>query len=214
MNIYILRHGETNANKEGRIQGRIDIPLNEYGIELAKITKDGIEKEGILFDRIYTSPLSRAKKTAEIVKGTQQAPILTDERIIEMSFGDAENMYIKDIKEKAEYESLNDCFSKPSKYIAKNGAEGYEEIMARAKDFLENELRPLEGKAENVLVVCHGAMIRALLLTINGWDIDRYWEIHQPNCCMNLVTLKEGRFDIAYKEKIYYEGSVAARGIL
>ena len=53
MNIYILRHGETNGNKAGRIQGSTDIPLNEYGIELAKITRDGIEKEGLQFDIIY-----------------------------------------------------------------------------------------------------------------------------------------------------------------
>ena len=79
---------------------------------------------------------------------------------------------------------------------------------------MENEIKPLEGTCENVLVVCHGAMIRALLLSVNGWDIDRYWEIHQPNCCMNLLTLQEGQFEIAYKEKIYYEGNVAARGIL
>ena len=52
MNVYLLRHGETAANKEGRIQGRIDIPLNDYGIELAEITRDGIQKQGIRFDKI------------------------------------------------------------------------------------------------------------------------------------------------------------------
>lgn len=214
MNIYLLRHGETKANKEGRIQGRIDIPLNEYGIELAEITRDGIKEENLRFDRIYSSPLSRARQTAEIVRGEQNVEIRIDERIIEMGFGESENMLIKDIKEKPEYQNLNYCFSIPSKYAAENGAESYEEIMARAKDFLERELRPLEQACENVLVVCHGAMIRALLLNVNGWDLDRYWEIHQPNCCMNLITLKEGRFEIAFKEKIYYEGDVAARGIL
>ncbi|MGN0290579.1 MAG: histidine phosphatase family protein, partial [Lachnospiraceae bacterium] len=121
MNVYFLRHGETSANKEGRIQGRIDIPLNEYGIELARITRDGIEKEGILFDIIYASPLSRAKETAEIVRGSQKASIVLDDRIMEMAFGDAEGMYIKDIKEKPEYENLRYCFSKPSKYKAQNG---------------------------------------------------------------------------------------------
>ena len=79
------------------------------------------------------------------------------------------------------------------------------------KDFLEDELRPLEHTYENVLVVCHGALIRALLLNVLGWDIDRYWEIHQPNCCMNLVTLKDGKFNLAYMEKIYYEGDIAAK---
>ena len=133
---------------------------------------------------------------------------------MEMAFGKGESLFIKDIKEKPEHANLKNCFSAPSKYIAKDGAESYEEILARAKDFLENEIKPLEGTCENVLVVCHGAMIRALLLNVNGWDIDRYWEIHQPNCCMNLLTLQEGQFEIAYKEKIYYEGNVAARGIL
>lgn len=215
MNVYLLRHGETAANKEGRIQGRIDIPLNDYGIELAEITRDGIQKEGIRFDKIYSSPLIRAVQTATIVRGDGEPhQIILDDRIMEMAFGKGESLFIKDIKEKPEHANLKNCFSAPSKYIAKDGAESYEEILARAKDFLENEIKPLEGTCENVLVVCHGAMIRALLLSVNGWDIDRYWEIHQPNCCMNLLTLQEGQFEIAYKEKIYYEGNVAARGIL
>lgn len=215
MNVYLLRHGETVANKEGRIQGRIDIPLNDYGIELAEITRDGIQKEGIRFDKIYSSPLIRAVQTATIVRGDREPhQIILDDRIMEMAFGKGESLFIKDIKEKPEHANLKNCFSAPSRYIAKDGAESYEEILARAKDFLENEIKPLEGTCENVLVVCHGAMIRALLLSVNGWDIDRYWEIHQPNCCMNLLTLQEGQFEIAYKEKIYYEGNVAARGIL
>lgn len=214
MNIYILRHGETNANKAGRIQGSTDIPLNEYGMELAVLTREGMEKEGLYFDRIYTSPLSRASKTAEIVRGTHDTPIIIDERIVEMNFGKAEGMLIKDINEKPENENLRYCFSVPSKYQPKDGAESYEHILERAKDFLENELRPLEHTCENVLVVCHGALIRALLLNVLGWELDRYWEIHQPNCCMNLVTLKDGKFELAFKEKIYYEGDVAAKGIL
>ena len=215
MNVYLLRHGETAANKEGRIQGRIDIPLNDYGIELAEVTRDGIQKEGIRFDKIYSSPLIRAVQTATIVRGDREPhQIILDDRIMEMAFGKGESLFIKDIKEKPEHVNLKNCFSAPSKYIAKDGAESYEEILARAKDFLENEIKPLEGTCKNVLAVCHGAMIRALLLNVNGWDIDRYWEIHQPNCCMNLLTLQEGQFEIAYKEKIYYEGNVAARGIL
>ena len=109
MNIYILRHGETNGNKAGRIQGSTDIPLNEYGIELAKITRDGIEKEGLHFDIIYASPLSRASETAEIVRGTHTTEIIIDDRIVEMNFGKAEGMLIKDINEKPENQNLKYC---------------------------------------------------------------------------------------------------------
>jgi broad specificity phosphatase PhoE len=211
MNIYILRHGETISNRERRLQGQTDIPLNEYGIKLAEITRDGIAKEGIHFDRVYASPLSRAKHTARIVSGTDKITI--DERIIEMGFGIYENILLDDIQKKPEYACMKNWLGHPSQYVAKNGAETYENVFARARDFLENELRPLEGKYENVLLVCHGAIIRALLLCLNGWELDRFWEIHQPNCCMNLITLKDGVFEIAYIEKIYYEGNVGAKGI-
>lgn len=135
MNIYILRHGETNGNKAGRIQGSTDIPLNEYGIELAKITRDGIEKEGLQFDIIYASPLSRARKTAEIVRGTHTTEIVIDDRIIEMNFGKAEGMLIKDINEKPENQNLKYCFTS-IEISAKDGAESYEHIMAKGQRFL------------------------------------------------------------------------------
>lgn len=214
MNIYVLRHGETIWNKEGRLQGTTDVPLNEYGIKLAEMTREGLKKEGIHFEKIYSSPLIRAMQTAETIRGDEEIQLVTDERIREMGFGEAEGRFIKEINENPDYINIKYCFSIPSKYKAEAGAESYEEIMARAKDFLENELRPLEGQYENILVVCHGALIRALLLNINGWDLDRYWEIHQPNCCMNLITLEQGSFQIGFKEKIYYEGDIAARGIL
>lgn len=215
MNVYLLRHGETNANKEGRIQGRIDIPLNEYGVELARITRDGIRKEGIVFDKIYSSPLVRAVQTATIVKGDMDLPQITlDDRIMEFGFGKCESMLIRDIHEKEENRNIRYCFTEPEKYVAKDGAESYEEILARANDFLENEIKPLEGECENVLVVCHGAMIRAFLLAVNGWELNRFWEIHQPNCCINQLKLEDGKFAISYIEKIYYEGDVAAKGIL
>ena len=64
MDIYLIRHGETDYNKGKRLQGTVDIPLNEKGIELAKKTAEGMKD--IRFDRIYTSPLIRAKKLSLI----------------------------------------------------------------------------------------------------------------------------------------------------
>ena len=69
MNLYIMRHGETDWNKLGKLQGSVDIPLNEFGIDLAEKTRDGFRKEGITFDKVFSSPYVRARKTAEIMIG-------------------------------------------------------------------------------------------------------------------------------------------------
>ncbi|MCD8300502.1 MAG: histidine phosphatase family protein, partial [Clostridiales bacterium] len=54
MELYIMRHGETLWNKEGRIQGATDIDLTDFGRKLARLTGEGLARDGIVFDRIYT----------------------------------------------------------------------------------------------------------------------------------------------------------------
>ena len=85
MKIYVLRHGETSWNRQRLLQGRSDVELNENGRKLAKETAEGMAD--IPFDLVFTSPLKRAKETAEIVLNGRDIPIVEDERIIEISFG-------------------------------------------------------------------------------------------------------------------------------
>ena len=85
MDIYLIRHGETDWNKEKKLQGITDIPLNAYGIELAEKTAEGLKD--VPFDRIYTSPLIRAKKTAEIIRGNRPIELEVREELKEISFG-------------------------------------------------------------------------------------------------------------------------------
>ena len=60
--IYIMRHGQTEANRTGILQGRIDVPLNEEGIKQAEKTKNELDKKGVSFDFVYSSPLTRARQ--------------------------------------------------------------------------------------------------------------------------------------------------------
>lgn len=92
MLLYIIRHGETSWNQMRKIQGAIDIPLNESGIRLAKIT--GEKLADVSFDAAFSSPLQRAYKTAELVLGNRDISIETDERLQEISFGDLEGTEI------------------------------------------------------------------------------------------------------------------------
>ncbi len=85
-----MRHGETDWNKKKLVQGRKDIPLNEYGRHLARETSYGMRQYRI--DPAYTSPLRRAKETAEILLEGRNIPLYEDQRIQEISFGSYEGM--------------------------------------------------------------------------------------------------------------------------
>lgn len=215
MQIYIMRHGETYWNKERLIQGSSDIELTDFGIELAEETRDGFVKDQIQFQRIYTSPYIRAVKTAEIINEKQYAQICVDPRIREMCFGKYEGQSLRELK--TVDENIVNCFSKPSLYHPDETGESYEEVYDRVRDFLQNELLPLEQDPETdcVLVVCHGAVIRAFLTWIRHMELDEFWSIHQPNCSVNLIELKNGTFRSVKENIIYYESEeMLHRGIL
>lgn len=97
---YILRHGRTDWNEEHRLQGEVDIPLNETGRQMAY---DAAEKyKDIDFDICYCSPLKRAQETARIFLADRNpaVEIITDNRLHEMCFGDYEG--VKNIRQKPE----------------------------------------------------------------------------------------------------------------
>ena len=90
MRMYIIRHGETEWNAAGRLQGQTDISLNENGVRLARITGQALSH--VNFDLIITSPLKRARQTAELVTEGKSIPIFEDARISEISFGSWEGL--------------------------------------------------------------------------------------------------------------------------
>lgn len=93
MRLYLIRHGVTDWNNEKRLQGKSDIPLNAFGELLAKETGEALRD--IPFDLAYTSPLIRARRTAELVIGKRSVPILDDPRIEEIGLGIYEGLICK-----------------------------------------------------------------------------------------------------------------------
>lgn len=94
MDIYIIRHGQTDANLRNELQGRRDVPLNEQGREQARRARAFLDERGILFDRVYSSPLCRAVETARIVSGGG-VPVEKDDRLLEMDYGPYEGMDLR-----------------------------------------------------------------------------------------------------------------------
>ena len=201
MKIYLVRHGETDWNKAGKFQGSENIPLNEYGIELAEVTSEGMKD--IPFDIIYTSPLIRARKTAEIMRRDRKIEIIEDERLKEMNFGRYEGADIRKVKADKEH-GLHDFISNPGVYRAKDG-ENFEDVIARCRSFLEEILIPQEKKYENVMLAGHGALIRCFLRCIEDRPLSEFWGgAPQGNCAVTIVELTDGKMRILEEGKLYY----------
>ena len=86
--LWLIRHGETDWNRDGLYQGRADIPLNATGLEQARATAQRIAASGQRFDALYSSPLSRARQTAEETARCLGLPIRFDPRLEEINQGE------------------------------------------------------------------------------------------------------------------------------
>ena len=209
MRIRFLRHGETEWNRERRLQGATEwTRLTDFGVRLAEMTRDGMRRAGLAFDRVYTSPYLRARQTAEIVaEGFGLEPIV-DRRLCEMAFGAHEGTFIEDGR--FADENIRACFRDPERYVARDGAESFEEVADRLRDFLERELRPLETSCRSVLVVTHGGAMRTIRRLLADVPLADYWKGRQPNCCVHEVELADGAFTLAAEARVFYDQELAA----
>ena len=199
MIIYMMRHGETDWNVQHLFQGRTDIPLNENGREVARLTRDAMKD--IEFDLAYCSPLCRAKETAQIILEGRDIPLLEDERIIEMGFGNYEAKSMSTLDEQ-----IMTFFEHPEAYIDKDGIEPFEAVLARAKDFLEDIIANSDYQDKIILVATHGAMIRGLIGALKKKPIKDFWEggVHK-NCGMTIVEVNDGKIQILREAIILYD---------
>lgn len=203
MELYIVRHSETVWNKERRLQGRSDIELTEYGRELARITGEALKN--IDFEAIYSSPLERAYETANLIKGDKDIPIIKENRIIEISFGEYEGHVDKELVEAGT--SFVDFFDHPEKYIPGKNGESLQELRKRAEDFICS-LKDMYGETDKkIMIVGHGAMNKALMMVVkDSHDYSQFWSGGlQRNCNVIIIEYKNEMFRIIDEGRIYYE---------
>lgn len=204
MQIHLLRHGETSWNNAHRFQGQIDIPLNDFGRELAVITRQAMPQ--LHYDRVYSSPLSRAFETAQIVMEGQLRPdqIILDRRIIEICFGQFEGTDIE-VASRDPQHGLYQCLWHPELYVPTCGAESFEHLVARAGAFLIDELMPLERTAQHILVVAHGALIRALVCAAGFKQIKDFWATQYLNCSITTIDVTDGKLSLIKEAEVFYD---------
>lgn len=149
MRITLVRHGETDYNKQNRIQGRANIPLNDEGRRQTKKLKETTDQE--TFDICFSSPLIRTVETAMILVG-DQTEIRIDERLLERDLGELEG------KDRKDYDYIK--YWDYNLNYGEKKVEKIQDIFKRTEDFIKY----LEKyhKDKSILIVSHGATIRAL----------------------------------------------------
>ena len=190
--LYATRHGQTEWNIEGRMQGHLDSPLTQLGVRQA--TRLGEALSHINFDVIYASPSARAIHTAELICGNKEVAIRLDERLREIRVGSWEGKLKSEIAETFP-EAYQTYRQAPHLYKAVNGGETFFHVAERVGSFL-NELLSADEE-RRVLVVTHTVTLKLLMSRFEERSIERLWDppfIHPTSLCH--VVMKDDIYRI------------------
>lgn len=185
MNLLLVRHGETLWNREGRYQGRTDIPLSELG--RAQVAALGVRLASLPIDLAVSSPLGRARTTAEAILAGRTVSLELDAGLVEISHGDWEGKLASEI-ELSHAEMFGVWRSRPDRHVpAGPNAETLGDVEARAWAVIERVTARLAGN-QTALVTAHDAVNRVILCRVLGLSLTRVWTFRQASAALNVLS--------------------------
>lgn len=181
MKILLIRHGETEWNKTGRPQGQLDIPLNIFGVQQAHTCAKHLSNFDI--HSIYSSPLSRAYQTAQIIASKKSLVVNTDDSLKEIDLGSWQGMKWSEIR--AKYSGLLNEFEKAGDLSYIYGGESFQDVQKRAMKFISKFEKDSD---KTVMIVTHGGLIKTIVCSILGLELSKRknFDIHN----LSITTLK------------------------
>ncbi len=182
--IYLLRHGETAWNIEKVFRGRAEVPLTDNGRRQAKLAALYLKDKDI--EAIYSSPLSRALETAQIVGDALNIELKVDDRLTGLNFGPWQGRPYDEI-EKEYPEQFRLYKTEPDLYKIPAG-ETLDEAMQRGLDLLREIERRHPGST--VLLVTHRVIYKLMLLGILGLDSSHFWQLKPDTASISMFTSK------------------------
>lgn len=182
-NIYLIRHGITDWNEIGKIQGFKESNLTEIGKKQAQLA--GQAFKNIPLNIIYTSPLSRAYDTAKIINENKDLKIIKTDLLKEGNFGIWEGKTLDQVLE-IDKENYEKWLSYPEDCQIEDG-ENLADIRLRSKEFLKSiENRP----EENILIVAHSSILKILILTILDIPNEHFKNLSLSNTGISKIEVK------------------------
>ena len=183
--IILVRHGQTEWNRNNRLNSRTDIPLNAEGVRAVSALAASMK---ISFDRVYASPLRRAYETAQILSKRFHLDIVKDNRLLEVDFGPFEGLSAKALEAGGVSESF-DLWRRGITTDESRGAESLEDAFIRINTFIKD----IGAFSGSTLIVTHGYIGRILLSScILGLNIGEFRRIRLDNSTLTIVEWDEG----------------------
>ena len=182
-NWYLVRHGETEWNLQGRIQGHTDVPLCELGRK--KIQALRTRLAGLSFSAVYSSDLSRTVETAQILADNTKASVQVDSDLREFSYGEWEGLTDEEILAR-DPEAFAQRFSQREVDFAAPGGESALQLLRRVRRFYR-KAASMHGPDENLLVTAHGGSVRALALCLLDLPDEHFWRFRVDCASLSVI---------------------------
>lgn len=180
--LYIVRHGETEWNTLGRIQGHTDVALSDRGRRQAAALSRRLA--GVAFDAAWCSDLSRARETAQIILGTRDAPLYATPQLREYHKGIFEGLTVREYAQR--YPDLyQDSLRNDLDFAPPGGGETIRQTSARMAQFTAQLLA--QNPNDTALIVGHGGSLRAVIVALLSLPLEANWKFAMRNCALSLV---------------------------
>jgi len=181
--IYLIRHGETEGDPNGkrRYKGSLDVPLSENGISQIEALSSYLERVSI--SKIYSSPLSRALRSAEIIASAKGLSPISLDSLRERSFGVWEGMSFDEIVDR--YPKEFNLWREDPLRFSPLGGESTLEVRERVMPTISKLID--EHKGDAIILVAHGGVNRIILCEVLGISLDNIFRVEQDYACLNIL---------------------------
>lgn len=177
--LVLVRHGESQWNLENRFTGWVDVPLSEKGVEEAKKAGERLKKEGIHFDKAYTSDLQRAQNTLKLILeklGQENLPTEKDKALNERHYGDLQGLNKAETAKKFGDDQVK--IWRRSYDIAPPGGESLKDTAARTLPYFESKVCADLTKGLNIIVAAHGNSLRSIVMHLDKLTKEQVLELN------------------------------------
>lgn len=185
--LYLVRHGETTFNAEGRIQGHLDAPLSDLGLRQAEMIARRLAGE--TFSAVYSSDLGRARVTAETIAKPHGLLVNTTPLLREANLGVVQGLTRAEVEERFPAR-LSVWRKDPS--LRPPEAETLGQVVQRCAEFLDTTL-PGHGEDEKLLVVGHGGSVRGVIISALGLPVESFHMCHFSNASLTILDTGQHR---------------------